>query len=73
MAYVSALSPLSVDAAAAGHRVRMRVRLVEGGRRINVNGLWIASTAAANSLPIHTQDRDLGPLAELGELEVITL
>ncbi|WP_291473578.1 hypothetical protein [Corynebacterium sp.] len=46
---------------------------LEAGRRINVNDLWIASIAAANGLPVYTQDRDFDPLAELGELEVIPL
>jgi hypothetical protein len=41
------------------------------GRRVNVNDLWIAATAAAHRLPIVTQDADFDLLAEIGEIEVI--
>lgn len=64
---------LPVDAAAAAHWARMRVRLAESKRRVNVNDLWIAAIALANDLIIYTQDRDYEPLAELGELRVITV
>ncbi|WP_297008412.1 type II toxin-antitoxin system VapC family toxin [uncultured Corynebacterium sp.] len=67
---VSALEPLSVDAAAATHWARLRVRLAEAGRRINVNDLWIASIALANDLPVFSQDEDFRVLADLDELQV---
>lgn len=51
----------------------MRVRLAESKRRVNVNNLWIASIALANDLTIYTQDHDYQPLAELGELHVVTV
>ena len=70
---VSALVALPVDAAAAAHWARMRVRLAESQRRVNVNDLWIAAVALANDLTVHTQDGDYAPLAELGELRVITM
>lgn len=70
---VSALVALPVDAAAAGHWARMRVRLAESQRRVNVNDLWIAAVARANGLAVYTQDRDYSPLAELGELHVVTV
>ena len=70
---VSALVALPVDTAAAAHWARMRVRLAEGQRRINVNDLWIAAIALANGLAVYTQDRDYGPLSELGELRVVTV
>lgn len=70
---ISALVALPVDATAAAHWARMRVRLAESGRRVNVNDLWIAAIALANDLTIYTQDRDYEPLAELGELRVVTV
>lgn len=73
LTHVSALTPLPVDAASAAHWARMRVRLAESGRRINVNDLWIAAVALANNLPVYTQDGDFEPLADLGELTVVYL
>ncbi|WP_194928761.1 PIN domain-containing protein [Pseudactinotalea sp. HY158] len=70
---VSALVALPIDAAAAAHWARMRVRLAESGRRVNVNDLWIAAVARANGLAVYTRDADYGPLAELGELRVVTV
>ncbi|MGC5617617.1 type II toxin-antitoxin system VapC family toxin [Georgenia sp. Z1491] len=70
---IAALEALPVDAAAATHWARMRVLLAESGRRINVNDLWIAAVALANDLAVYTQDLDYEPLAELGELRVITV
>ena len=40
----------------------MRIYLLERGRRLNVNDLWIAAIAAANGLPIVTQDADFSAL-----------
>lgn len=49
---------VTVNGAAAAQWAAMRVRLHEIGRRINVNYLWIAAVAAANDLPILTQDAE---------------
>lgn len=38
---------------------------------MNVNDLWIAAMAAANDLPIVTQDSDYDPLATIGGPHVI--
>lgn len=38
---------LAIDADGAAHWARLRVHPAEGGRRANVNDLWIAATAAA--------------------------
>ena len=65
------LEPLSIDAAAAAQWAVLRVRLAEEGRRINVNDLWIAAVAAANRLPVVTQDADYDPLEAIGGPNVI--
>lgn len=62
---------LPIDEAAAITWARMRARLAEAGRRINVNDLWIAACAASRELPVVTQDDDFSPLAELTDLQVI--
>lgn len=62
---------LVIDADVAGEWARLRVHLAETGRRINVNDLWIAATAAANGLPIITQDDDFAPLHGVTGLSVI--
>lgn len=69
----STLAALPVDEAAAREWARMRYRLAESKRRINVNDLWIASIAVANGLPVVTQDSDFEALAGLGGPDVILL
>jgi predicted nucleic acid-binding protein len=49
----------------------MRVHLAQIGRRVNVNDLWIAATAASRRLPVVTQDDDFGPVEGVAGLEVI--
>jgi predicted nucleic acid-binding protein len=68
---VADVEVLPVDEAVALEWARLRVQLAEAGRRVNVNDLWIAATAAANGLPVITQDADYEPLQTLGEVSVI--
>jgi predicted nucleic acid-binding protein len=68
---ISSLVPLTVTEAAAREWARMRSRLAEANRRVNVNDLWIAAIAVANGLVIVTQDADYEALAGLGGPEVI--
>ena len=68
---ISVLEPLPVDAAAASHWATLRVRLAEEKRRIGVNDLWIAAVAAANNLPVVTQDADYDSLEAIGGPEII--
>lgn len=68
---VSGLEPLPVDVAAARHWARLRVRLAEEGLRVNVNDLWIAAVAAANDLPVVSQDADFDALEAIGGPAVI--
>jgi predicted nucleic acid-binding protein len=49
---------LPIDADVALVWAQLRVSLTEAGRRINVNDLWIAATAARHRLPVVSQDDD---------------
>jgi hypothetical protein len=49
----------------------MRVHLARSGRRLNVNDLWIAASAASRGLPVMTQGNDFAALEGVGGLEVI--
>ena len=71
VAQLRSMELLPVTEAVAGHWARLRVLLAEQQRRVNVNDLWIAATAAAHRLPIVTQDADFDVLAELGGIEII--
>ena len=62
---------LPVDANAAKAWARLRVELAATGRRINVNDLWIAATAASRDLPVVTQDDDFSAVEGLAGLTVV--
>ena len=68
---VAGLRPLPIDGHVAAQWARLRVALVEAGRRGRPNDLWIAATALANGLPLVTQDADFDALAGLGLVEVV--
>jgi predicted nucleic acid-binding protein len=68
---VTGIEPLSIDGAAARHWARLRVRLAEEGLRVDVNDLWIAAVAAANDLPVVSQDADFDALKAIGGPTVI--
>jgi len=68
---VTDMAPLVVDVVAASHWARLRARLAEEGRRANVNDLWIAAVAAANQMPVVTQDPDYDVLEAVGGPAVI--
>jgi predicted nucleic acid-binding protein len=68
-----ALAPIPIDNAVAATWARLRASLAEAGRRVHVNDLWIASTAATAGTPVLTQDDDFDVLAELGLVDVIKL
>lgn len=70
---LGSLVALPVDEDAAAHWARLRYRLHESRRRVNVNDLWIASIAMARGLPVITQDQDYAALSELDGPEVITV
>jgi predicted nucleic acid-binding protein len=62
---------LQVDLEAAKVWAVMRAHLAAAKRKINVNDLWIASIAAANDLPVLTQDADFSPVEGVAGLIVI--
>ena len=62
---------IPVDEQAALVWARMRVHLAESGRKVNVNDVWIAATAASRNLPVVTQDDDFAPLQGAAGLAVI--
>ena len=62
---------LPIDASAALAWAQLRVLLAEAGRRINVNDLWIAATAASRGLPVVTQDDDFAAVEGLAGLVVV--
>ena len=70
---VASLNVLTVDSVAAAQWGRMRYRLREEGRKINVNDLWIAAVALAHDLPVITQDSDFTMLIDLGGPAVINV
>ena len=67
----SDIDTLAIDEAAARMWARMRAHLAETGRRVRVNDLWIAAVAAANRLPVVTQDDDFDPVEGVVGLVVI--
>ncbi len=68
---VSDIEVLPIDEKVGAEWARLRVHLAETGRRVNVNDLWIAATAAANELPVVTQDDDFGALEDAVGVSVI--
>jgi predicted nucleic acid-binding protein len=70
---ISHLDPLPVDVEAAARWAELRVRLAEVGRAMNVNDLWIAAIAAANRMPVVTQDNDFAALEAIGGPEVLAV
>lgn len=68
---IADIEVLVIDAEVAAQWARLPVHLAQTGRRVNVNDLWIAATAAAHGLPIVTHDADFGPVEGVGGLSVI--
>ncbi len=62
---------LDIDADVAEVWADMRVHLASTRRRVPVNDLWIAATAAVHHLPVVTQDDDFAPVLGVRGLEVI--
>lgn len=71
MEQLADIEVLPIDVRVASTWAAMRVHLVEAGRRVNVNDLWIAATAAADGLAVVTQDDDFDPLDGVAGLRVV--
>lgn len=59
---VADLAVLPVDEDAARVWARLHVHLVEAGRRMGINNLWIAAIAVSRGLPVITQYDDFAAL-----------
>jgi predicted nucleic acid-binding protein len=68
---VADMYALPVDESAARIWAQLRVHLAETGRRVRINDLWIAAVAAANQLPVVTQDDDFDPVTGVAGLTVV--
>jgi predicted nucleic acid-binding protein len=62
---------LDVDDHTAEVWADMRAHLARSGRRVRVNDLWIAATAAVHHLPVVTQDDDFDVVVGVRGLEVV--
>lgn len=62
---------LPVDEAVSRAWAQMRAYLRASGRKVRVNDMWIAATAAAHEIPVLTQDTDLDALNGVAGLTVI--
>lgn len=62
---------LPVDEQVARAWAQMRAYLAAAERRVNINDMWIAATAAAHEIPVLTQDGDFDALNGVAGLTVI--
>lgn len=62
---------LPVDEQVARAWAQMRAYLAAAQRRVNINDMWIAATAAAHEIPVLTQDGDFDALSGIAGLTVI--
>ncbi|MDY6050193.1 MAG: type II toxin-antitoxin system VapC family toxin [Corynebacterium sp.] len=68
---IAGLELLPVDRHIGEIWAQLRISLRNKKRRVNVNDLWIASTALAHNLTLYTQDNDFAPIAEISSLDVV--
>ena len=62
---------LPVDERVSRAWAQMRVYVQASGRKVEVNDMWIAATAAAHEIPVLTQDGDFDALNGVAGLTVI--
>jgi predicted nucleic acid-binding protein len=67
------MNPLPIDSAVADQWAQLRLLLAESRRRVNVNDTWIAATALAHGAPVVSQDADFAVLAEISDLQVLSV
>lgn len=70
-AWISEMVILPVDDSVARVWAGMRAYLAAAGRSVGINDMWIAATAAANEMPVVTQDRDFHALSGVNGLTVV--
>lgn len=68
---VANIAVLPVDEQVARAWAQMRAYLAAAERRVNINDMWIAATAAAHEIPVLTQDGDFDALNGVAGLTVI--
>jgi predicted nucleic acid-binding protein len=68
---VANIAVLPVDEQVARAWAQMRAYLAAAERRVNLNDMWIAATAAAHEIPVLTQDGDFDALNGVAGLTVI--
>jgi predicted nucleic acid-binding protein len=68
---VARIQVLPVDEAVARVWAQMRAYIGASRRRVDANDVWIAATAAANEMPVITQDADFDALSGVAGLTVI--
>lgn len=68
---ISKAAVFPIDHRVAGTWAGMRAYLAASGKRVSINDAWIAATAAANRMPVVTQDRDFYALSGVNGLTVI--
>lgn len=68
---ISGAAILPIDHGVARVWAGMRAYLAASGKGVSINDLWIAATAAANEMPVVTQDRDFYALSGVAGLTVI--
>jgi predicted nucleic acid-binding protein len=62
---------LPVDEAVSRAWAQMRAYIRASGRKVRVNDMWIAATAAVHEIPVLTQDGDFDYLGGVAGLTVI--
>lgn len=62
---------LPIDEAVSRAWAQMRAYVRASGRKVRVNDMWIAATAAAHEIPVVTQDGRLDALSGVAGLTVI--
>lgn len=68
---VAGIAVLPIDDGVDRAWAQMRAYLAASGRRINVNDVWIAATAAAHEIPVVSRDGDFELLSGVAGLTVI--
>ena len=58
LTFARSVEPMPIDEAVAAAWARLRIELLEAGRRLGANDSWIAATAIAAGIPVITQNAD---------------